>query len=220
VIRAVLVTAADLSQDLAATLLFRSNVERLSAVSQLDVRRHAAERKLDVVLVDSALPGASGIVAALRQDPLTRPLAIVALGRSDFGVGQLELLAAGTNAILPLPPGSDWDDRLMRLVNVPLRKVSRFPVDLAVSGGLRSGQRFDGRALNLSVHGMLLECTHVLEIGDDVELEFEMPAGQGQVSGSGTIVRQAAAQRFGVELTHVEGDGRVRIKRYVEGTTD
>jgi CheY-like chemotaxis protein len=220
VIRAVLVTAADLSQELAATVLFRNNVERLTAVSQAEVRRHAAERKLDVVVVDSALPGASGLVAALRQDPLTRPLAIVALGRSDFGVGQLELLAAGANAILPLPPGSDWDDRLMRLVNVPMRKVSRFPVDLAVAGGLRSGLHFDGRALNLSVHGMLLECTHLLEIGDDLELEFEMPAGQGRVNGSGTIVRQAAAQRFGVELTHVEGDGRVRIKRYVEGPTD
>jgi hypothetical protein len=29
-------------------------------------------------------------------------------------------------------------------------------------------------------------------------------------------VRQAHADRFGIELTHVAGDGRVRIKRYVE----
>jgi hypothetical protein len=36
------------------------------------------------------------------------------------------------------------------------------------------------------------------------------------VRGTCTVVRVAAPDQFGVELTHVEGDGRVRIKRYVE----
>ncbi len=221
-IRAVLVSSLDVSPDLAETVLFRHNVERLSASTVADVRREAERHKLDVVVVDAALPGASGLVAALRQDPLTRALAIVALGRSEFGYGQLDLLAAGANAILPLPPGSDWDDRLMRVINVPTRKVARFPVDLAVVGGLRSGLRYEGRALNLSVHGLLLECSSPtpVEVGDDLSVAFEMPAGQGRVSGTGTVVRQAGAQRFGVEFTQVEGDGRVRIKRFVEGTAD
>ena len=65
------------------------------------------------------MPGAAAIVAALRQDPITRPTAIVALGRSEFGFDHLDLLEAGANAILPLPPGHDWDDRLMRLIHVP-----------------------------------------------------------------------------------------------------
>jgi hypothetical protein len=33
----------------------------------------------------------------------------------------------------------------------------------------------------------------------------------------GTVVREAGPPgQFGVELTHVQGDGRVRIKQYVE----
>jgi hypothetical protein len=174
---------------------------------------------VDVVVIDSALPGAAAVVAALRQDPVTRALAIVGLGRSEFGFAQIELLTAGANAILPLPPGGDWDDRLMRLVNVPLRKVSRFSVELAVLAGLRSGLRVEGKALNLSVHGILLDCVPALEIGDELRLEFELP-GAGRVSGSGTVVRQAGAERYGVELTHVEGDGRVKIKRYVEAAPE
>ncbi len=219
-IRAVLVSAIDLSRELHATVLFRHNVERLPATAASDVRRHAAQGRVDVIVVDSAICGASGLVAALRQDPLTRPTAIVALGRSEFGLGQLDILQAGANAILPLPPGADWDDRLMRLLNVPIRKVTHLAVELVIEGGLRGGRCAGGRLLNLSVHGLLLECGGEIEIGDDLRLAFELAGGHGRVSGTGTVVREAQPQHFGVELTHIEGDGRVRIKRYVESSAD
>ena len=53
-------------------------------------------------------------------------------------------------------------------------------------------------------------------MGEDLRFSFEMPGDRGGVQGTGTVVRAASAHRFGVELTHVDGDGRVRIKRYVE----
>jgi len=216
VIRAVLLAPKDLAPELGGTVLFRRNVERLPADGAAGVRRLADEGHLDVVVIDSALPGASAVVAALRLDPTTRATAIVALGRSEFGFDHLALLEAGANAILPLPPGQDWDDRLMRLIHVPVRKTTRFPVNLSLHGGLRDGASFAARVVNLSVHGLLLECRHALKVGDDVRLVFDMPSGHGPVEARGTVVRQALADRFGVELTQVEGDGRVRIKRYVE----
>lgn len=218
-IRAVLVSSGDLANELQGTMLYRSNVERLTAQELAEVRRHAEQGLPDVVVVDSALPGAASLVAALRQDALTRPLAIVALGRSDFDSRQIDLLEAGANAILPLPPGADWDDRLMRLVHVPVRKAARLPVEMAVEGGLRGGLRFVGRSLNLSVNGMLIECRQQLEVGDDLRLAFVLPAGHGPVRATGTVVRLTTQQRCGVEITSVEGDGRVRIKRYVESAS-
>jgi len=215
VIRAVIVAASDLAPELGGTVLFRQNVERLRVSGVEEVRMAADEGRLDIVVVDTAMPGAAAIVAALRQDPITRPIAIVALGRSEFGFDHLDLLEAGANAILPLPPGHDWDDRLMRLIRVPVRRATRFPVDMALEG-LRSGVPFTGRALNLSVHGLLLECRQPLQVGEDLRFSFEMPGAQGGVRGTGTVVRAVAARHFGVELTHVEEDGRVRIKRYVE----
>jgi CheY-like chemotaxis protein len=216
VIRVVLAAPADLAQELGGTVLFRRNVDRVKATSLEAVRRVADGGKLDLVVLDSALPGAAGIVEGLRRDPLTRATAIAILGRSEFGFAHLDLLEAGANAILPLPPGHDWDDRLMRLIHVPVRKVTRFPAGLAIEGGLRSGLTFSGRVLNLSVHGILLECTQPLSVGEDLRFWFDMPAGYGPVRGAGTVVRQTPPAHFGVELTHVEGDGRVRIKRYVE----
>jgi CheY-like chemotaxis protein len=215
-IRAALLAPGDLAAELGGTVLFRRNVERLPADGADGVRQLADEGHLDVVVIDSALPGASAVVAALRQDPSTRATAIVALGRSEFGFEHLALLESGANAILPLPPGQDWDDRLMRLIHVPVRKTTRFQVNLRLHGGLRDGTSFIARVINLSVHGLLLDCRHPLRVGDDVRLSFEMPSGYGPVEARGTVVRQALADRFGVELTQVEGDGRVRIKRFVE----
>ena len=58
-------------------------------------------------------------------------------------------------------------------------------------------------------------------MGEDLRLSFEMPGVPGVVRGTGTVVRAASEHDFGVELTHVDGDGRVRIKRYVEsGASD
>jgi CheY-like chemotaxis protein len=216
VIRAVVVSAADLSPDLAETLLYRDNVERLPARSFGEVRQLASGGRPDVVVVDSALPGATALVSALRADPLTRTVAIVALARSEFSFGHLDLLEAGANAILPLPPAADWDDRLIRLVHVPVRKATRLVVDLLVEGGLRGGQRFTARALNLSVNGVLLACRNALEVGDDLRLAFALPRELGSVRATGTVVRTGPTEHCGVEITSVEGDGRVRIKRYVE----
>jgi len=216
VIRAAVAAPSDLASELGGTVLFRHNVEHVLVSGVDEIRRLADEGRLDVVVVDSALPGAAGLVVALRQDPVTRPTAIVALGRSEFGFDHLDLLEAGANAILPLPPGHDWDDRLMRLIHVPVRRATRFPVDMALDGGLQSGLIFAGRALNLSVHGLLLECRESLQVGEDLRFSFEMPGEKGGVQGTGTVVRVASTDRFGVELTHVDGDGRVRIKRYVE----
>lgn len=215
-IRAVVLSAADLAPDLGGTVLFRRNVERVQASGFEDARRLADESRPDVVVVDSALPGAAGLVAGLRQDPLTRGTAIVVLGRSEFGFDHLELLEAGANTILPMPPGHDWDDRLMRLIHVPARKATRIPVSLSVQGGLRDGLPFTGRALNLSVHGLLLECRTAIEVGDDLRFSLDLPGGHGTVKGTGTVVRMASVHHFGVELTHVEGDGRVRMKRFVD----
>jgi CheY-like chemotaxis protein len=215
-IRVVLAAPADLAAELGGTVLFRRNVDRTTAADLEGIRSLADAGRVDLVVVDSALPGAAEMVAALRRDPLTRATALVVLGRSEFGFDHLDLLEAGANAILPLPPGGDWDDRLMRLIHVPVRKVARFPVGLALEGGLQDGQTFTGRVLNLSVHGILLECREPLAVGEDLRFWFEMPAGHGAVRGEGTVVRQTPPTQFGVELTHVEGDGRVRIKRYVE----
>jgi PilZ domain len=99
-----------------------------------------------------------------------------------------------------------------------VRRALRFPMHLQVDDAFRSsGEVFDVVALNLSVNGLLLESSKLLAVGEDVNFAFHLPQDAGLVTGAGTVVRQGSGiGQFGVELTHVEGDGRVRIKRFVE----
>jgi hypothetical protein len=215
VIHAVIVSHNDLDGPLRATLLGRQNVFRIKATDLEEVKRATLNGRVDIVLLDAALPGAPALATALREEPLTRGLSIAGLGGAELDLVLVELLEAGVNAVLPLPPGADWDDRLMRLVHVPARKVSRFPVSFAVGVGRGAGEPFTGRALNLSVHGLLLETAFPLEVGHDLRLTFDLPA-TGAVRGTGIVVRLEPPGCVGIELTSVEGDGRVRIKRFVE----
>lgn len=215
-IHVVIVSAGDLESQLRETLLFRHNVARIRAKGVADVKRAAQSGQVDIVIVDASLPDASLVAAALRREPLTRSLSIAGLGQSDLGLILVELIQSGVNAILPLPPGADWDDRLMRLVHVPARKVARFPVNFAVGVGRGQAEPFEGKALNLSVHGLLLQSSFPLDIGEDLQLAFDLPDASGKVRGTGTVVRLARPQEVGIELTSVEANGRVRIKRFVE----
>jgi hypothetical protein len=197
-IRAVIVSESELEDELRGTLLVRRNIVRRRAAGVEDVRRAVQEGRVDVVILDGAFPNVVAVAGGLRRDPLTRGLSIAGLGRTDLEPVLFELLDAGVNAILPLPPGADWDDRLMRLSNVPARKVARFPVSFAVGVGRGQGEPFEGWALNLSVHGLLLRSSFRLEVGEDLRLAFELPLGP--VRGTGTVVRQASQAGGGVEL--------------------
>jgi len=215
---ALILAPTPLDDELAATVLWRRNVERYAAASLSEARTVANGGRPDILVVDQRMFDAVGVVAQLRQDPLTRSVSIVVLARGDFDTSEVALLEAGANAILRLPPGPDWDDRLVRLIHVPLRRASRFSVHVQIASGFEvAGQIFPVTALNLSVNGMLVESPQKFRIGDDVQFAFHLPEIGGVVAGSGTVVRYAGpAGQFGVELTHVEGDGRVRIKQFVE----
>lgn len=218
-IHVVIVSTGIVEDQLKETLLFRQNVDRIRVSSVDEVKRAAASGPVDIVIVDASFPDAPAVAAALRREPATRGLSIAGLGHSDFDLVLIELIQAGVNAVLPLPPGADWDDRLMRLVHVPARKVARFPVNFAVGVGRVEAEPFEGKALNLSVHGLLLLSSFQLEIGEDVRLAFSLPASESRVRGTGTVVRFAQPEGVGIELTSVEGDGRVLIKRFVEAAT-
>ncbi len=214
-IHAVIVSEGSLEDQLRDTLLFRHNVARIRASGVDEVKRAVQAGQVDIVIVDAALLDAPAVAAALRREPLTRGLSIAGLGHSDVGLVLVQLIDSGVNAVLPLPPGADWDDRLMQLVHVPKRKVVRFPVSFAVGVGRADAEPFEGRALNLSVHGLLLS-SFPLEIGEDVRLAFDLPNARSKVRSTGTVVRLARPEGVGIELTSVEGEGRVLIKRFVE----
>ena len=219
---ALILSGDSLERELGQTVLWRRNTERRLARTLEEARRHVAAQRPDIIVVDQSFPEAAAAVAELRQDGKTRSVSMVALARGDFDSSEIELIQAGVNAILRLPPDPDWDDRLARLMHVPRRRNVHVPVHLVVQESYDSAEQMvPVVALNLSVNGMLVESTQPLAIGEDVQFAFHLPDASGAVAGTGTVVRQAdGSNQFGIELTHVEGDGRVRIKSFVESGGD
>jgi len=205
-----------LEEDLRPTCLWRDGVDRHRAARSEEARQLAAVVKPSLVVIDRDLPGSVDLVGLLRRDPSTRRVSVAVVARGEFTPVEVKLLEAGANAILRFPAGPQWDERLMRLLEVPARREGRFAVQFEVEAyaGVESGKG-KATALNLSVNGILLECPFPLATGDDLTLRFSLPDGV-TVSASGRVVREAKPGQFGIEFRRLSSAADLAIRRFVE----
>jgi hypothetical protein len=221
-VRALICSAADVESELGHTALWRLGMERRTARTVDEARSVISSQHPQLLVLDRDVDGAEGLIAALRAEAATRQMSIVVMARTDFEPSEISLLEAGANAILRLPAGRDWDDRLMRLVDVPTRKDSRFSVFFKVEtthGGSGEQAAIMATALNLSVSGILLETAEPLTVGEELQMQFRIPDVNELVKAHARIVRLAGNRRFGLEFVELTAAGAESIRRYVEGAS-
>jgi DNA-binding response OmpR family regulator len=206
-------SATSLDSDLAKTYLWRADVERHLVTRYEDAMREVLEKRPSLILIDRRFPRAADLVSALRRDETTRSTSVVVAARGDFEPAEVDLLEAGVNAILRLPPGPDWDERLMRLLAVPIRREARFAVQFDLEA-VHVGESLVGTAMNLSEHGMLIQSPTPLAIGEHIRFAFRLPGAF--IDGRGRVVRQAGTGQYGVVFETVDGEGLAQIQRYVK----
>ena len=211
---ALICSQEDLQPELGQTVLWRAGIERHVATRLEDARTMAVAARPDIVVVDRDLPRADELIAALREDLTTRRVSIAIVARGDLDPAELALLEAGANAILRLPPGPDFDERLVRLLDVPARREAHLRVELGVDTlGTGVGERLPAHAVNLSRSGILIETAVDLGVGDELELEFSLE-GEG-VLARGRVVRLGAPRLFGVQFAPLPEYAAVTIRRFV-----
>jgi hypothetical protein len=216
-VSALICTHADLETDLGRTMLWRQDVDRHVVGRMEEAQMMAVAARPSVVVVDRDLPWAGRLVTALREEPSTRGLSIVVVARGDFDPSEVELLESGANAILRLPVDADGDRRLERLVSVPVRKEARFSVSFRVDTyAAGAGHAEPALARNLSLHGMLMEASGTLHVGDDIEMQFPLGDEPPPARAHGRVVRMASASLYGIEFTDVDPDLAARIGHYIE----
>jgi CheY-like chemotaxis protein len=217
---ALICTQAELEPELGHTLLWRAGMERHLATRLEDARMMAVAARPDIVIVDRDLPRSNKLVAALREDPSTRGLSVVVAARGDFDPSEVELLEAGANAILRLPAGPEWDERLPRLMDVPVRKEARFTVHFDVEATAGAGDPEAALAINLSMSGMLLESPIPLAVGDEIQLRFQIPGSESTVATLARVVRVASAGQYGVEFRGVDKGASGQLRAFVDGASE
>ena len=216
--KVLIISAADLRSDLGRTVLWRSEIERSFApdlASGIEVMRSLAP---SLVVIDGALPDAAGAIRHLREDPDTRPAAIVAVSRQPGQADAEVLRAAGANVVVPAQADPLlWDARLDELLKVPRRRDARIPVRLETwSRVSEGGDVVEGSALNISVNGILFESPIALEIGLKLDLRFRLPGHDGELQALGEVVRQDDRPRSGIKFLVLRGNAREVIRNFVE----
>ena len=118
--------------------------------------------------------------------------------------------------MLRLPVDAEWDRRLLRLMSVPLRRDARFPVHLRLNDPLRGQAAAVGLALNLSLHGMLIEAHAPISMHDRLGFAFRLREDDREkISGQGRVVREAGRLLYGVEFERLDHAGAARIQGFV-----
>jgi CheY-like chemotaxis protein len=212
--RALICSQRPLDDDLRRTLIWREDVNRYHADDWQDALGVARHLPVDVVLVDAELPGSMDLVRAIRSEPLTQRISVAVLARQGAESAFAGESDDGGVEILRMPPGSDWDERLVRLLHVPPRRAVRQRVDVDVyARGEGSAMRIAAR--NVSVGGMLVESAEAFEIGEKLRVRFSLQEGADPLVGTAWVVRKGEPRRWGLEFLYLDGSGLETLGRYV-----
>jgi hypothetical protein len=204
-----------LDAELSMTPIWRRSFERHTARSLEESREVALARRPEIVIVDRDADWADRLVSELRANPRTRDLTIIALAQGPVSAREEDLVEAGCDAVLRMPGGGAWDERLSRYIDLPLRRDARLPVQLRVDAQV-ADDLVSALILNLSQRGMLIQSPVPLQVGHDVEFAFALPGQSRLVNGSGRVAREATPTQFGIEFLVLDHEDRARLTEFLE----
>jgi CheY-like chemotaxis protein len=207
-----------LDRDLQGTVLFRSGIEREMVRSAAEVSPRLTAGGVALLCVHRQVSGIETLIRTLRRSPGLKHISIVVLSEDDFDPSEVEVLEAGANAILRLPPGDDFNERLGRLIAVPARRDVRIPVRLQVTASSGFGATVPVLAQNLSASGLLIESNHPLNMGDEISVAFRFEQSGEIFSASAYVTRTAGPNRYGARFTSITR-GEEALKTFLSSTS-
>src|SRR5688572_1904315 len=225
--RILIVGPDDLDAELGRTILWRGEIERVHA-PDVDAGYEAARTvQPSLLIVDAGShEEALAFVRRMRKDPVVRSTGIAVFSRAPTVREEEALRLAGANVVLSgeVDPVL-WDRRLEEILNVPSRRDARIPVRFKVWSRLVAApDPVEAVALNISVHGMLMETLLSLEVGMKLDLRFQLPEQAGEIGVVGEVVRRAGTvegrPRAGVRFLVRRQDARERIQAFVDERAD
>jgi hypothetical protein len=96
--------------------------------------------------------------------------------------------------------------------NVP-RRYSRVPLESPLRAQIEGGQRAVARVKTISLGGAYLESVKKLNVGDTIRLEVR--SGLRKIHFT-AVVRNAGPDGNGVEIVHMQGDDRDKLRKLVQ----
>jgi len=196
------------------TAVTASNLDAVLEPTSSRAAEYLRQEKYDALFFDMQLAGPDGVQLArlARASGLNRrtPIIMVANGTSPDAMSRA--FEAGANFFLFKPFDRSRLLRVLRVAQAPIeqerRRFHRVQVALAVAIHL-GDQQVNGKTVDLSLQGMLVEAPRLFPSGSAVRVKLELERGRKPVTITGKVVRHAASNRMGIELDalgHEEND--------------
>jgi CheY-like chemotaxis protein len=221
--KVLIVSGTDIRAELTPTVLGRREVEWVLAPDpEAGFEKARSEQPKLVIVALNELDHTEAFLRRIRQDEATRQVGLVVLAAALRPQEEEALRQAGANVVLSgRADPFHWNEALETLLRVPWRRQVRIPVRFWVWFHFSDDdQPIQGRALNLSLHGMLLETSQPVDIGTKIEAQFQLHESARQITAIGQVVRAESATdgqwRYGVQFTSLQGDDRDRLRAFVE----
>jgi CheY-like chemotaxis protein len=224
--KVLVVSAEDLRPELARTALGQAEIELVLAPDAES--GWSAIREQQPRLVIAALGGLDTTLAwvrRIREDASTRGVGLVVLLASVLPAEEASLRRAGASAVMAgrIDPFL-WNGPIEKLLGAAARRNASIPVRVWVWYRFTHEEKpVRGLAVNISVHGMLLEADRPVEVehGTQVETEFRLTGQDQALRAVARVVREAGEssdgrRRFGIEFLNLPAQAHDRIAAFVE----
>src|SRR5512143_4115875 len=160
---ALICSEAPLDAELDQTILWRRDFVRHQATSLAQAQALVQSEQPTVVVVERDLAWAERLITLLRRARPAESLTVIVLARGAVRAAEADLIDAGADGLLRLPPGPGWDTDFAELVGLPLRRQERIALSVRVDAQI-ADDLVTATILNLSELGMLIQSPVPLEL--------------------------------------------------------
>lgn len=188
----------------------------------------AAKEWPDLIYMDVAMPEMTGIEACrkLKADPRLAKIPVLLIFTPDRDASEEDVKASGCDGYLKKPFGREEFLNLgHRYLYHIERRERRVPCQMMVDFTI-AGRNFQGRGVDLSLHGLYIEFRDEVPPQKIIEISFILPTLSPQrVRAKGRVawVNQgfprtnlSLPQGFGVEIQSIDIESIEVIKRFLE----
>jgi hypothetical protein len=215
-------------------LLFSSDTDVLGVMSQIldtfaintEVCREldsamdaVTNRRLDIVIMDwNGVHDPNRVMSAARKSSPNSNATIVAMVDQN---SEAYALLAGANFMIHKPMDLDNARRCVRAAYGTMlqnrRRAARVAVDIPVVVRVVEGERVDARISDISIGGVALQSTQLLDLDRKVTALFTLPGTSGLIYLSGSVVNSDGKGRAGIRFSFIPEEDLARLQTWLAG---
>jgi CheY-like chemotaxis protein len=215
-----LVDDAKVFLEVERTLFLRTGAQIYTATTGAEALRLAFSERPDIILLDLVLPDITGdkVCMQIKGNPATSGIPIIMVTTISKEEEMERCRRAGCEDYVTKPINySEMLGKVAQMLRIPHRVPRRVLVRMEINAD-KGPQVLYGSSVDLSVTGMLIECAHVLRVGDSMAVRFFLP-GRNEIMARGRIVRSQSAElrkfRYGFQFDELADADREAISLLV-----